>query len=89
MTVAVIAAAGSAAAGFLGYLANRRSLKRSVGTTPGVPLTKLLERMEARFESRLERIETKLDLLHDQHADARERLARLEAERLWQQERRR
>jgi len=54
-----------------------------------VPLTKLLERIEARFESRLERIETKLDLLHDQHADARERLARLEAERLWQQARRR
>ncbi len=86
--IAFIAAAPPSAAAIFGYLANCRALKRSVGASPGVPLAKLLERMDAHFESRLERIEGKLDLFNEQQAEARERLARLETERLWSEGRR-
>ncbi len=41
--VAHIAATPPTVAALLGYLANRRSLRRSVGTNQGVPLTKVLE----------------------------------------------
>jgi hypothetical protein len=83
VTVALIAAAPPTVAAILGYLANRRSLRRSVGTSPGVPLTKVLERLETRFEGRFDRLETKLDRAADQQVRMRERIARLEAERTW------
>lgn len=54
--IAVIAAAPPSVAAVLGYIANRRALKRSVGASPGVPLAKLLERMDVRFDSRLGRM---------------------------------
>ena len=50
IAVALIAATPPTVAALLGYLANRRSLRRSVGTNQGVPLTKVLERLETRFE---------------------------------------
>jgi hypothetical protein len=86
---AVIAATPPTAAAVLGVFAYRRSLKTSVGRSPGVSLVTLLEHMESRFESRFDRIETKIDILSDRHGEARERLARLEAEELWPEGRRR
>ena len=83
IAIALIAATPPTVAAILGYLANRRSLRRSVGTTPGVPLTKVLERLESRFEGRFDRLETKLDRAADQQVRMRERIARLEAERTW------
>jgi hypothetical protein len=41
--VALIAATPPTVAALLGYIANRRSLRRSVGTNQGVPLAKVLE----------------------------------------------
>lgn len=83
IVIALIAATPPTIAAVLGYLANRRSLRRSVGTSPGVPLTKVLERLESRFEGRFDRLETKLDRAADQQVQMRERIARLEAERTW------
>jgi hypothetical protein len=83
IAIALIAATPPTVAAVLGYLANRRSLRRSVGTSPGVPLTKVLERLESRFEGRFDRLETKLDRAADQQVRMRERIARLEAERTW------
>lgn len=77
--IAVIASIPPAAAAVLGYLANRRALKRSVGTSPGVPLAKLMERMDARFEIRFDRLERKFDRVVEVDALTRERLAQLEA----------
>src|SRR5918996_2189266 len=42
---ALIAATPPTVAAVLGYLANRRSLRRTVGTRPGLPLTKVIERV--------------------------------------------
>jgi hypothetical protein len=83
VTVALIAAAPPTVAAILGYLANRRSLQRSVGTSPGIPLTKVLERLETRFEGRFDRLDAKVDRAADQQVRMRERIARLEAERAW------
>jgi hypothetical protein len=80
---ALIAATPPTIAAVLGYVANRRSLRRSVGTHQGVPLTKVLERLETRFEGRFDRLEAKLDRAADQQVRVRERIARLEAERTW------
>lgn len=75
VTVALIAAVPPSAAAVLGYLANRRSLKRSVGVRPGVPLTRVLDRVEAKID----RIDDKVDRLAEGQAAVRERLARIEA----------
>lgn len=83
IVIALIAATPPSIAAILGYLANRRSLRRSVGTSPGVPLTKVLERLETRFEGRFDRVEAKLDRAADQQVRMRERIARLEVERTW------
>jgi hypothetical protein len=50
IAVALIAATPPTVAALLGYLANRRSLRRSCRDESGVPLTSVLERLEARFE---------------------------------------
>jgi hypothetical protein len=76
VTVALIAAVPLSAAAVLGYLANRRSLKRSVGVRPGVPLARVLDRVEAKID----RIEDKVDRLAEGQAALRERLARIEGE---------
>lgn len=70
MWVAVIAALPPTLAALLGYLGNRRSIRRSVGNSPGVPLNKIVAR-----------IESKVDALVEGQAAIRELLARLEGER--------
>lgn len=80
--IALIAAAPPTAAAVLGYLANQRSLRRSVGISGDVPLVKVVERLETRFEGRFDRLETKVDRVLDQHGEIRERMARIEAERV-------
>lgn len=80
--IALIAAAPPTAAAILGYLANQRSLRRSVGTSGDVPLAEVVERLETRSEGRFDRLETKVDRVLDQHGEIRERLARIGAERV-------
>lgn len=65
--VAMIASVPPTLAAVLGYLGNRRSIRRSVGNSPGVPLSKLIQRLD-----------DKVDRLVDGQAITRERLARLE-----------
>lgn len=65
--VAIIAAFPPTLAAVLGYLANSRSIRRSVGAPPGVPLARVVER-----------IEDKIDRLSEGQAAIRERLARIE-----------
>jgi hypothetical protein len=65
--VAVIAALPPTFAALLAYLAGSRSLRRSVGTAPGVPLTRLLERLDE-----------KVDRLVEGQSAIRERLAKFE-----------
>lgn len=67
LLVAVVAAVPPTLAALLGYLGNRRSIRRSVGNSPGVPLTKVVAR-----------IESKVDKLVEGQAQIRERVARLE-----------
>lgn len=65
--VAMVAAVPPTLAAVLGYLGNRRSIRRSLGNSPGVPLSKVVGRLEE-----------KVDRLIDGQAAIRERLARLE-----------
>lgn len=68
--VAVIAAGPPTLAAILAYLANSRSIRRSVGSPPGMPLARVIER-----------VEDKIDRLSEGHAAIRERLANLEGRR--------
>ncbi len=70
IVVAAIAAGPPTLAAILGYLANNRSLKRTVGEPQGVPLNTIVERLDA-----------KVDKLADGQTAVRERLARIEGER--------
>lgn len=72
--IALIASTPPGIAAVLGYLANRRSLRRSVGGPPGVPLIRVVERVEAKVD----KIDAKLDRLTESQAQVRERLARVE-----------
>ncbi|MFP5224481.1 MAG: hypothetical protein ACLGH3_02815 [Actinomycetota bacterium] len=67
IVIALIAAFPSTLAAVLGYLASIRSIRRSVGATPGMPLSRALERLDA-----------EVDRLIEGQAVVRERLARLE-----------
>lgn len=67
IVIALIAALPPTLAAVLGYLASIRSIRRSVGATPGMPLSRALERLDA-----------KVDRLIEGQAVVRERLARLE-----------
>lgn len=67
--VAVIAATPPTVAAVLGYLCNRRSIRRSLGNSPDVPLSKIVRR-----------VEEKVDRLIEGQTAIRERLARLEGE---------
>lgn len=69
--VAVVAALPPTIAAVLGYLGNRRSIRRSLGNSPGVPLSKVVAR-----------IESKVDKLVKGQAQIRERVARLEGRAL-------
>jgi chaperonin cofactor prefoldin len=73
--IAVIASTPPTIAAVLGYVANRRSLRRSVGDPPEVSLIELVERVELK----LDRLDTKFDTLSESQSLVRERLARLEA----------
>lgn len=79
--VAIIATAPPTLGVVLSYLASKRALRRSVGGNPGVPLRKVLTRMETRTETRFDRLEIKVDRIVDGQARMRERLAGLEANR--------
>ncbi|MPZ15539.1 MAG: hypothetical protein GEU73_14155 [Chloroflexi bacterium] len=79
IVIAVVAAVPPTVAAVLGFLASKRSIRRSIGGNPGVPLREVLAQMETRSNSRLDRIESKLDRVADEHTGIRERLARLEA----------
>jgi hypothetical protein len=90
--VTLIAAGPPTLASVLWYLAHRR-LRKSVGASPGVPLSELIHRLERqsdrrfdRLEGRLDRIDGRVERLSDVQSQMRERLARLErtdAGRLW------
>lgn len=67
--IAVIVALPPTLAAVLGYLGNRRSIRRSLGNSPGVPLSKVVAR-----------IESKVDALTEGQAVIRERLAHLEGQ---------
>lgn len=71
LLVALVAAIPPTLAAVLGYLGNRRSIRRSLGNSPGVPLNKVVAR-----------IESKVDKLVEGQAQIRERVARLEGH-LW------
>jgi hypothetical protein len=73
--VAVITGGPPTLAAVLSYVASRRSLRRSVGEPQGIPLTRVLERMEAK----LDHVENRLDRLIEEQGGTRERLAALEA----------
>lgn len=75
--VAVIAAGPPTLAAVLAYIASSRSLRRSVGEPRGVPLNRVLERVEGK----LDHVEDRLDHLIDEQGRTRERLAGLEAQR--------
>jgi hypothetical protein len=75
--IALIAATPPAIAAILGYLANRHSLRRSVGAPPGVPLMRVVERVEGKVD----RLDTKIDRLAEAQTGIRERLARVEGSR--------
>lgn len=68
IVIAVIAAFPPTLAAVLGFLASSKTIRRSVGAPPGVPLARLVERLEG-----------KVDHLAEGQAQIRERLARLEA----------
>jgi hypothetical protein len=76
IAIAVIAAVPPTLAAILGFLANRRSLRRSIGGNPGVPLASVMQRTE----TKIDRIDAKVDRLAEGQAQVRERLARLEGE---------
>ena len=65
--VAMIAGLPPTLAAVLAYVANSRSIRRSIGAPPGIPLTRVIERLEG-----------KIDRLAESQAVIRERLARLE-----------
>ena len=67
IVVAAIAAGPPTFAALLVYLANSRSLRRSIGVPSGVPLVRVVQRLE-----------DKLDRLAEGQATTRERIARLE-----------
>lgn len=82
IVVAAMAAIPPTLAAILGFLANRRSFRRSLGTSPRVPLAAVIKSVD----TKVERIEAKVDGLGEGQADVRERLAHLEGERqgrLW------
>lgn len=67
IVVAAIAAGPPTIAAILGYLANNRSIRRSIGEPSGVPLVTIVQSLDA-----------KLDRLTEGQAVVRERLAHLE-----------
>ena len=83
--VALIAATPPAIGYVLWFLAHRR-LRRSVGATPEIPLTKVIAGVEQRSQERFDRLEVRLDSISAVQAEQGERLARVEAtseQRLW------
>jgi hypothetical protein len=68
VAAALIGAGASVIGSVLTYLVGIRSLRRSVGTSNGAPLGRLLE-------ARLDRVDRRLDVLERSVADVREWLA--------------
>lgn len=61
LLTALIAATPPTVAAVLGYLANRRSLRRSVGTPPGLPLARVIERVD----TKVDRVDSEVDRVID------------------------
>lgn len=76
VVVTLIAAFPPTLAAVLAFLATKRSLRRSVGASPGGSLAALLRSVD----TKVERIDAKVDRLAEANAEMRERLSRLEAE---------
>lgn len=70
LPIALIAAIPPTLAAVLGYLGNSRAIRRSVGNSPGLPLSQVIQRLE-----------NKVDQLIEGQTVVRERLARLEGRR--------
>jgi hypothetical protein len=68
LAAALIGAGASVIGSVLTYLFGIRSVRRSVGTSNGLPLGRLLE-------ARLDRVDRRLDVLEQSVADVREWLA--------------
>lgn len=68
VTAALIGAGASVIGSVLTYLVGIRSLRRSIGTSNGVPLGRLLE-------ARLDRVDRRLDGMEHSVAEVREWLA--------------
>jgi hypothetical protein len=77
--ITAIAAVPPTVAAILGFLATKRSLRPSVGGSPGVSLAAVIKRMDAKVE----RIEARVDRLGDGQTEVRETLARFERQSHW------
>ena len=85
IAVALIAAVPPAIGYILWFLAHRH-LRRSVGASPEIPLSRLINGIEDRLDKRFDRLEDRLDHISDVQSEQGERLARLEVsheKRLW------
>jgi hypothetical protein len=82
IVISIIAAMPPTLAAILGFFANRRSLRRSLGASPGASLAAVVRSVD----TKVERIEAKIDRLAEGQSEIRERLAHVEGEthqRLW------
>lgn len=85
VVIALITATPPAIGYGLWFLAHRR-LRRSVGASPEIPLSKLIHGIEHRVDRRFDRLEDRLDHISQVQGEQGERLARVEAtseQRLW------
>lgn len=82
VVVTIIASIPPTLAAVLGYVVNRRSLRRSVGGPAETPLPDAIRSIDVKVDG----LGDKVDRLAEGQIDIRERLARLEGEsesRLW------
>lgn len=85
IVVALITAIPPAIGYVVWFLAHRR-LRRAVGASPEVPLSRLINGIEDRVDKRFDRLENRLDHISNVQSEQGERLARLEVsseQRLW------
>jgi hypothetical protein len=76
VVITVVAAVPWIVAAILGFLATKRSLRPSVGGSPGVSLVAVIKSMD----TKVERIEATVVRHRDSQTEVRERLARFEGQ---------